>query len=168
MRPEKKKKKDGQNVSEMRRRAKILLRMLDDEGSQLCIPSVVVAELLLGVEPHKHANVIAEFQERLFCPPFDIKACVLSAKLWHFERGLQGHSEGLPKEEQTERKILKADILIVASAKVGGATIFYSHEKKCRRLATEAGMATKDLPTSSGDWVTDLDVENEEKGERDA
>jgi predicted nucleic acid-binding protein len=167
MRPEKKRKKERQDVPEMRRRAKILLKILSDQGTELCIPSVVVSELLLGIDPQKHANVIAEFQDRFFCPPFDIKACILAARLWHFERGLAGYGEGLPKEEQTERKILKSDILIVASAKVAGATVFYSHEEKCRRLAREAGLTANDLPTSSGDWVTDLAIEEEEKAERD-
>jgi predicted nucleic acid-binding protein len=167
MRTERKKRKTPQDVPEMRKRAKILLRVLEDRKTELCIPSVVICELLAGVDPQKHARLLAEFDVRFFCPPFDTKACPLAAKLWQFERGLQGESSGLPKEEQSARKILKSDILIVASAKVAGATAFYSHDPKCRRLAKEAGMEADDLPSTSGDFVTDQEIAEEEVGDRD-
>lgn len=168
MRPEKKKKQSPQNVPEMRRRARILLRMLESEKIELYIPSIVISELLAGVEGQKHARLLAEFDVRFFCPPFDTKACPLAARLWQFERGLPGASSGLPKEEQSDRKVLKSDILIVASAKVAGVTLFYSHEAKCRRLATEAGMTTQDLPMTSGNFVTDQEVAEEEAKDRDS
>src|SRR5262249_36340440 len=85
-----------------------------------------------------------------------------------YERGLQGTTPGLPKEDQSDRKILKSDILIVASAKVAGATEFYSHESKCWRLAAEAGMAAFDLPQTSGNLLTDPEVSEDERGERDS
>ena len=168
MRPDKKKRKTGQDVPEMRLRARILLKKIASEDTELCIPSVVVSELLLGVEPQHHAKVITEFNDRFFCPPFDMKACVLAARLWQFKRGLPGHSPGLPEKERTERRILKSDILIVASAKVAGATIFYSHEERCRRPANEAGMEAKDLPTSSGNWVVDQEAKEDMEGEDNA
>jgi hypothetical protein len=52
--------------------------------------------------------------------------------------------------------------LIVASAKVAGAALFFSHESKCRRLAIEAGMEAKDLPESSGDLFTDQEIDEDE------
>jgi predicted nucleic acid-binding protein len=169
MRPEGKKKKPvQQHVLDMRVRARILLRLLEEEGFDLCIPSVVVAELLAGVEPQKHARLLAEFDERFFCPPFDSKACALAARLWQFERGLPGTSAGLPEAERTERIILKSDMLIVASAKAAGATRFYSHDKKCLRLAKEAGMDARDLPVTSGNFVTDQEAKEAEAMDRGA
>lgn len=123
--------------------------------------------MLAGVDPKKHARVIAYFQDRFFCPPFDLKACVLAARLWHFERGLPGHSAGLPEEERSARRVLKSDILIVASAKEAGVSDFYSHEPKCRRLAAEAKMVAHDLPITSGNFVTDLEVKEEVEREQD-
>jgi hypothetical protein len=161
----KKRKKIPQDVAEMRRRARILLQMFDEQKIELCVPSVVVSELLAGVDPSKHANVLANFEQRFFCPPFDLKACALAAKLWQFERGLKGTSSGLPQAERTERRLLKSDILIVASAKVAGASLFYSHEKKCRRLAEQAGMKAEDLPESSGNILTDLAIQEDEAEE---
>jgi predicted nucleic acid-binding protein len=167
MRPEKKRRAAPQNVPEMRRRAKILLKMLTNEGVDLCIPSVVILELLAGVEIQKHAKVLSEFEARFSCPPFDARASALAARLYQFERGLPGRSRGLPKEERTDRPIIKSDVMIVASAKVAGATRFYSHDAKCRRLAKEAGMEALDLPTTSGNFATDQEATEEEAQDRD-
>ena len=144
------KKKGGQDVAVMRQRAGWLMGYLADKGIDLYIPSLVVAELIGGVPIDRHAKLVAEFSRRFQCPPFDAKACALAARLWQFERGLTGHSDGLPDAERSTRRVLKADMQIVASAKEAGATHFYSHDKKCRRLAAEAGMTAKDLPESSG------------------
>src|ERR1022692_4798738 len=162
MRPEKKRKKAPQDVPTMRRRAKYLLKYLAEQEIALEVPSIVVSELLAGVDPQKHAKLLSEFDARFFCPPFDLRACPLAAKLWQFERGLQGLTSGLPEEERSVRKVLKSDILIVASAKVAGAALFFSHESKCRRLAIEAGMEAKDLPESSGDLFTDQEIDEDE------
>ena len=40
--------------------------------------------------------------------------------------------------------------MIVASARAGGATEFYSHDHKCRALA-KLLMTAHDLPTGTGD-----------------
>lgn len=167
MRPEKKKKTAPQNVPEMRQRAKMLMRLLGDRGVGLCVPSIVIAELLAGIEQSNHAKVLAAFEQRLFCPPFDTSACILAAKLFQYERGLPGVSAGLPAAQRSNRKVLKADTLIVASAKIAGATSFYSHEPSCRRLAEYAGIEAFDLPTSTGNWVMDKEVMEEEIEERD-
>jgi len=48
-----------------------------------------------------------------------------------------------------KRQVLKADVQIVATAKVAGAGTFYSHDLKCRKLAVSAGLTARDLPTHS-------------------
>lgn len=150
MTPAKKAKKSpAQDVADMRKRAGWLLKQFEEKEIDLYIPSVVVAELLAGVDPSKHGQLSAMFSERFFCPPFDSKAAALAAKLWQYERGLSGVG-GLSESERSQRRVLKADMLIVASAKVAGATDFYSHDEKCRRLAKEAGMNPFDLPKNSG------------------
>jgi hypothetical protein len=44
---------------------------------------------------------------------------------------------------------MKADVMAVATVKVHGATVFYSHDVLCRKVAERAGMAARDLPTHS-------------------
>lgn len=154
----KKKRKEGQDVIEMRRRARLLMTMLDNDRTIIVIPSVAVAELLAGIDPARHVSILAEFTNRFFCPPFDAAASILAAKLWQYERGLKNVSPGLPEDDRSERIILKADMLIISTAKMAGATIFFSHDEKARRLAKQADMEARDLPVSSGDWIKDYDV----------
>jgi len=48
--------------------------------------------------------------------------------------------------------------LIIASAKVGGVTTFYSHDARCRKLAVRAGIRARDLPTHSEDLFIDAEM----------
>jgi predicted nucleic acid-binding protein len=159
------KKSPGQDVAEMRQRAGWLLAQLQENEVELYIPSVVVAELLAGVHPSRHVKLSSEFSKRFFCPPFDGKASPLAARLWQFERGLADCSTGLPEAERSLRRILKADILIVASSKEHGVTDFYSHDANCRRLAKEAGMDSHDLPITSGRLFEEPVPEDEDSWE---
>jgi predicted nucleic acid-binding protein len=130
----------SRQVSELERRARILLRQLEEEKAAIILPTVVVSELLVPIAPDKHGEFIAELRRRFICPPFDLQAASLAADLW------QRHRQ-LPRPEQAKRSTLKADTLIVATAKVAGAQVFYSHEAKARRLARLAGLDGRDLPT---------------------
>lgn len=161
---EKKNKKTPQDVPTMRQRAKWLLKQLNEQEIELYIPSVVITEILAGVDPKKHARLIAEFDARFFCPSLDPKAAAIAARLWQFERGLQGVG-GLPENERSQRIVLKSDMLIIGSAKAAGVGLFYSHDAKCRRLAKEAGMLSFDLPESSGKLFEDPEDEKTENDE---
>ena len=81
------------NLGEMQRRAAILLELLQEKKETVIIPSIMVSELLVKVEPSKHGTYIAELQKRFFIPLFDLPAAALAASLW-----LQ-HRE-LPKDER--------------------------------------------------------------------
>jgi hypothetical protein len=118
--------------AEMQRRSRILLRDLDEKKEKVIVPAVTVAELLCPLDPREHGEFIAVLTQRFFCPPFDIRAASLAAELWQYNRGL-------PSSEQISRTVLKADVLIISSARVGGASVFYSHDGKCRKLAVERG-----------------------------
>jgi len=126
---------------ELQRRANILIHQLDEQKATLLLPSVVVAEYLCGIEPEKHGAVLAELQQRFLTPPFDVRASAMAAQLWLRHREL-------PKAEQAERTVLKADVLIIASAKLAGAVRFYSHDATCRKIAAQI-MDASDLPTHS-------------------
>ena len=137
-----------QDVGEMRRRAVILLDELHEAKEEVIIRAVAVAELLLGIEPKNHGLFVAKLQENFRLPPFDLAACSLASRLWQTAREL-------PKDQQQERVCLKADVMIVATAKVAGTTTFYSHEPKVRKIAEMAGMTPKDLPTQASDLFAD-------------
>lgn len=146
-----KKKKQNDHLREMQRRSAILIKELERDKQIVIVPLVSVAEFLVGIRQEHHASVIAQFHSRFICPPFDIRACALAAKLEQTHRGF-------PKSEQVERKHLRADAMIVATAKVNGASKFYSHEAACRRMAQEANMIAEDLPTHPSDLFTQIET----------
>jgi len=137
--------------AEMQRRSRILLRDLDEKKETVIVPAVTVAEIRCPLDPREHGEFIAVLTQRFFCPPFDIRAVSLAAELWQYNRGL-------PSSEQISRTVLKADVLIISSAKVGGASVLYSHDGKCRKLATRAGLKARDLPTHSEDLFINAEM----------
>jgi hypothetical protein len=139
------------NLAEMQRRSVILLDLLEEEKETILVPCVAVAELLVGVDLGNHAAFLAEVQRRFFCPPFDLPASELAARLWIRHREL-------PKGEQIARNVLKSDVMIVATAKVAGAKKFYSSDPKCRALADLAGMTGNDLPLNHPDMFRDQEI----------
>ena len=139
------------NLRELQIRAVILLDMLELDHAQIIVPTVMVAELLVGVERQFHGDFLADLQTRFFCPPFDLRARALAAELWQFHKGL-------PKPDQLQRSVLKADVMIIATARATGAGTFYSHDASCRRLAQQAGMVAEDLPTSHPDMFRDAEI----------
>jgi predicted nucleic acid-binding protein len=142
-------------VRERQKRSQLLIRALDDEGWQIVVPVVSLAELLVDVDSNRQNSVISEFQQRFLCQSFNPPAALWAARLWIQHRKL-------PKNQQLKRTILKADVQIVASAKVGGATDFYSHDVKCRRLATLAGLSAHDLPMNHPNLFVDREIRQTE------
>ena len=60
-----------------------------------------------------------------------------------------GRSSGSAQNrDYSSRDILKADALIVASARAANVSCFYSHDENCRALAELTGMKAEDLPVA--------------------
>lgn len=136
---------------ELETRAKILLDILDEEKSSIIVPTVTVAELLAGIDRQDHPKFLAEIGKRFFCPSFDLPAAAIAAHLWQLHKTL-------PKSEQfTDRRILKADVMLIATAKAAGARVLYSHDASCRKLATNV-LEAKDLPTHHPDLFRDKEL----------
>lgn len=130
------------NNRELSVRSKVLLQQIERDKQTLILSAVTVSEFLVGISAERMPSVSAEIHKRFIVAPFDSVAANIAADLW------QRHSK-LKASEQTKRRLLKADALIVASAKSAGCQVFYSHDKKCRRLADLANMESRDLPTHS-------------------
>jgi predicted nucleic acid-binding protein len=142
------------DLPEMQRRARILIDVLEKENQMVILPAIALAEVLIGVEEKHHDQFISEIQKHFFCPPFDVHASAFAAKLWI------GHS-GLAKSLHIKRETLKADVQIVATAIVAGATRFYTHDEKLRKLSASAGLPADDLPTHH---QSDMFFEQETEG----
>ena len=138
------------NAREKRTKSVLLLRQLDARKETIIIPSIVVAELLCPLEPHEHGKFVAALTQRFFCPSFDIHAATIAAELFRYNKSL-------PVADQIRRQTLKSDIMIVATAKAAGASVFYSNDSKCRKLATKVRLKALDLPTHSENLFTDAE-----------
>jgi predicted nucleic acid-binding protein len=125
---------------EKENRALLLLKQLDAEDAEVVISAVSVAELITPLTPQRQTNFITELHKQFRVAPFDLSAAALAADLY------RTHQTSTSQSESYGRKILRADTLIVASLKVAGVTVFYSHDKKCRNLASKI-MVAHDLPT---------------------
>jgi PIN domain len=145
----------AQADADKERRAHILLYELDELKAKIIIPSVIVAELLCPIDPQDHNNFLAEITRRFECPSFDIRATSLAARLWR-------HNRSLSKEEQISRSILKADVQIIATAKIRGVVHFFSDDGDCRKLATVAGMISHSLPTHALNLFTETELKDKE------
>jgi predicted nucleic acid-binding protein len=131
-----------------------LIDELEQRKEPIFVPTVAVAELLVKIPAKDHDQFVIEMQRRFFCPPVDIKASVIAARLW------QAHRE-LPKAEQLSRSVLKADVLIIASAAAAGASTYYSHEPGARKLADQARLTASDLPLRHPDMFVDAEIRRE-------
>jgi predicted nucleic acid-binding protein len=129
-------------------RSKLLLLRLSRDNVVVTLPAIAVSELLVPVADK--GMLIAALQKRFVCRPFDLPASAIAAELW-------AKYKSLPQEMQyDQRHVLKADAMIVATAKAGNVTDFYSHDKNCRKMAELAGMKAHDLPNASDVGAGDL------------
>lgn len=131
----------GDGTSEQTKRTQWLLRNLENDEAQVMVPSVVLAEYLTLVEPQHHREVIAALNESFFIPPFDVRCATVAA-------GLFGEGKRQRRMKKAgARSCLRADSLIIATARVYGAEILYSNDRDCRNLAdTVPGLTACDLP----------------------
>jgi hypothetical protein len=60
-----------QNIAEMYKRSRWLISALERNGDKICLPTVVVSELLIGVDVKQHTLFIAELQSRCTLLPYD-------------------------------------------------------------------------------------------------
>ncbi len=121
-------------------RARWLFEAMATEDTELMITSITLAEFLAGAEPTQRSGLRREVETAFIVQPFDARAAERSAELRHLGRTLD-HDDG-------RRPILKADVLIVASSRAGGAQRRSSHDAGLRSLAAKAGLDARDLPTS--------------------
>ena len=125
--------------------ARWLFQELEDEDAQIIVPSVVLAEFLTKVEDANRLAVVSAVSGRFRVVPFDIKAAALAAELFVAGRAAR------TMKKTGSRNCLKADSMIVASAKVHGARTFYTDDGDCLKLAKRAGIVGERLPKMAPD-----------------
>ncbi len=127
---------------EMVRRAGWLIDDLEREEAQVVVPAIAVAEYLTPIAPERHRYVLGKVSARYFIAPFDVKAVSIAASLFSIGQKLRADKKGT----EGNRRVLRADSNIIASAKASGATVIFSNDADLRKLA-ENVMIAHDLPT---------------------
>jgi predicted nucleic acid-binding protein len=123
-------------------RAKWLFEELQIAKAQVLIPTIVVAEYLVPADKKTHASIIEAINRRFLIKPFDVECASLAAEL--FKVGKPMRQAGVP----FGREVLRADTLIIATAKVHKAKVFYTDDKDCRELAATV-LDARPLPVNS-------------------
>jgi predicted nucleic acid-binding protein len=139
------------DLKEMQYRTRVLLELLMERKDEIVLASVTVSEFLIRIPPARHKDVLAKIDEWFTVHPFDLPACALAASLWPRHKAATGAGS-------TDRKCIMSDVLIVATAKFAGATVFYSHDAKCRKLADSAGMKGEPLPLRHPELFRDKEI----------
>jgi len=113
---------------------------LKERKATIVLPSIAVSEVLRGVEPSRQQKFSDKLQTYFLLSPFDHKASQIAGQLWHERlRSMTAHPDPSAK--------IKADMLIVASAKSAGASAFYSDDQGALKIASLV-MDARGLPTS--------------------
>lgn len=129
---------------ERSRRSRLLLQYLARKNATVILPAIAVAELLVPVPLKDKGLVIAELEKKFVCLPFDLKASAIASRLWAQFKTLPAH------EQYPDRDILKADAMIIGTAISAGATEYYTHDVRARKMAGFM-IKAKDLPIRDPD-----------------
>jgi len=132
------------NLKEIKR-AGYLFRELEQDEAQIIIPSIVVAEFITPIRaPEEQVRTVAAMRERFIIAPFDAMDAVLAATLWNRGKSTRKMAR------QSARVCLRADALIVATAKNHGAEEFFTNNEDCLKMAASV-MLARGLPNIAPD-----------------
>lgn len=131
--------KSAQDIPDLQRRSRFLLDYIHEENHDVILPTIVASEYLRGVKPKRRNDALATLHELYTIAPFDSPAAAIAADL--FDR-----AKPLPNNDSQSRTCMKADLMIVATAKAMKVARIYSHDANTRKLANLAGLEGLDLP----------------------
>lgn len=121
------------------KRAKWLFQSLESDDAQIIVPSIAVSEYLTYSDESTHVDIINELNTRFFIPPFDVRCASLAARLFGIGKKLR--KGGTPGA----RPVLRADSMIISTAKMHGAAMLYTDDVDCGKLASKI-MEVSPLP----------------------
>jgi len=131
-------KESSPGQSDMIVRSQWLMESLEQQKATVMISTVSLAEFLRGSSPHQQAEQAAFLQQAFVVMGFDMLSAIVAAELYPNVASMDDYEK--------RRTALKADIQIVATACAAKATVFYSHDAACRKLAKAGGIDARDLP----------------------
>jgi len=137
-------------------RAAGLFAWLDDKQADIVVPAVCVAELLTPLGEREQNRLLATLSARCRPAVFDLRTAAMAATLFRQAAAQRkpaaksSKSKGKSAPKATPRHVLRADTLIVASARAAGATHFITEDAGCRKVAELAGLIALGLDDDPG------------------
>jgi predicted nucleic acid-binding protein len=125
-------------------RTKRFIKYLDNQKSQILLPSVIVAEFLMSAPPEQHPTITNLLERTFMVAPFDTQAAAMYSRIWQDKKG-----KGIVKQIQSggsTREVIKVDCMLVSIAVVRGASIIYSHDQKGVAKIAEGYIDVSEVP----------------------
>jgi predicted nucleic acid-binding protein len=123
-------------------RAEHLFEWLDNNGHQILIPAVVIAEVLAPEPLEKYPVLIEKIKKSCIVADFDIKAASRYGNL--FMNKIE-ELKKTAKDNKIDLQKMKVDHLIVATALANGASCIYSHDNGIK-IFGQRHIDVRDLP----------------------
>ena len=133
---------------EMIEKAIRFIDKLDKERARIIIPAVVIGELLSNVPQEKYQEVLDCLTSNFQVQPFDFKSALLYANRF-YEYKQKNNPEAIFESDSGNRQKIKADLMIVASAKSADVGILYSNDNDIIKYS-EGFISAKNMPEVSG------------------
>lgn len=131
-------------------RTKRYLRSLSEEDEILMVPAPVAAEYLQGFDDQSRLAQLIALQRYFFTPSFDLPSASLAAEL--------SRKEAVEKLIATaDRRCIKVDTQIVATAIVHNADFIVTNDTKAFRAIAAGRIQISDVPEAPEQSDLDFD-----------
>jgi len=125
-------------------KAEHLIRSLTESKTDIIIPSLVLAELLMAVEEENYGDFLSNMNKQFMIVPFDTRAAFHYGKIWKQWKEQTTQSNQKKSDKPTRTK-MKTDFMIVATAISRKAECIYSKDSDIINFS-EGRIEVKDLP----------------------
>lgn len=116
-------------------RAADFIKWLSKQKCNVIVPSIVVGEVLLPVDPVAHTDALSEFSTKWIVVDYDIRAARRFAEISR-SRAVKDIKKEIQKANpDVTRSHLKADMMILATALIHGADHLYTHDGDFLKIA---------------------------------
>jgi predicted nucleic acid-binding protein len=144
------------NQDSMIKRAKQAIINCQEGNHKIIIPSIVLAEILSGIDTEKRKDFHDLVSRNFLVIPFDTLAALEFANLWDNKVNRDKIKSNLDdKGIKITRAEMKADLMIISTAKSKKSEFIYSHDEKFISCA-EGIIDVKYLPEIIDQKVLDL------------
>lgn len=102
---------------------------------------IAAGEILMAVEERDRPRLLSEPEKQFDCRPFDATAALSATAIAD-----RITTDRVRADYRGQQQVMRSDLLFLAIADAADAIAFFTHDVRCRRLATHVGIAARGLP----------------------